>query len=61
MSASTDLPVTVSIGLTAFTGDARGALLTADAALYEAKGAGRDRIVARAPSRRAPTSNEAGS
>jgi diguanylate cyclase (GGDEF)-like protein len=61
VSASTDLPVTVSIGLAALTADSRGALLTADAALYEAKGAGKDCIVAGAPSRRAPTSTEAGS
>ena len=61
VSASTDLPVTVSIGVTALTADIRGAVLMADAALYEAKGAGRDRIVARAPSQRAPTSSEAGS
>jgi diguanylate cyclase (GGDEF)-like protein len=61
VSASTDLPLTVSIGVAPLTADIRGAVLAADAALYEAKGAGRDRVVARAPSQPAPTSTKAGS
>ena len=61
VSASTDLPVTVSIGLAALTVDSRGALLTADAALYEAKGAGKDCVVASAASPREPTTTEGGS
>jgi diguanylate cyclase (GGDEF)-like protein len=60
VSASTDLPVTVSIGLAPLTADIRGAVLTADAALYEAKAAGRDCIVGRTPSQPAPTSTEPG-
>jgi len=40
-----DLPVTVSIGLAPLSTDARGAVLAADVALYEAKGAGRDCIM----------------
>lgn len=59
VAASTDLPVTVSIGVAPLTADIRGAVLAADAALYEAKGAGRDRVVARAPTQPAPTSTEA--
>ena len=58
VSALTDLPVTVSIGVAPLTADIRGAVVAADAALYEAKGTGRDRVVAAAPSQPAPTSTE---
>jgi diguanylate cyclase (GGDEF)-like protein len=40
-----DPPVTVSVGLAPLSEDARGAVLAADLALYEAKGAGRDCVV----------------
>ena len=44
--------VSVSVGVAALTGDARAALLSADSALYEAKAAGRHRVVeARGPAR----------
>jgi diguanylate cyclase (GGDEF)-like protein len=43
---SADLPVTVSIGLAPLSADTRGAVLAADLALYEAKGAGRDCVIA---------------
>ncbi len=61
VSASTDLAVTVSVGVAPLTGDVRGAVLAADAALYEAKDAGRDRVVAKAPSERAPSSTQGSS
>jgi diguanylate cyclase (GGDEF)-like protein len=43
---SLELPVTVSIGIAKPTGDRRLSLLAADRALYEAKRAGRNRVVA---------------
>ena len=43
--ADEDPSVTVSVGVTALAGDARGSRLAADAALYEAKLAGGDRVV----------------
>jgi diguanylate cyclase (GGDEF)-like protein len=43
---SLELPVTVSIGIAKATGDRRLSLLAADRALYEAKRAGRNRVVA---------------
>jgi diguanylate cyclase (GGDEF)-like protein len=61
VSASTHLPVTVSIGVAPLTADFRCAVLSADAALYEAKRAGRDRVVARSAPEPAATSAEAGS
>jgi diguanylate cyclase (GGDEF)-like protein len=42
------LPVTLSIGVAPLSQDSRMALLAADAALYKAKAAGRDRVVASA-------------
>ena len=39
-------PVSISVGVALISSDARGALLAADTALYEAKRAGRDRVVA---------------
>jgi diguanylate cyclase (GGDEF)-like protein len=46
IAVATDLaPFSVSIGVAELEGDARGALLAADFALYEAKGAGCDRVV----------------
>ena len=45
VSACAKPPVTVSVGMTALAGNARGRLLAAHAALYEAKSTGRDRVV----------------
>ena len=42
---STHEPVSLSIGASTLRGDLRGTLLAADGALYEAKAAGRDRVV----------------
>ena len=44
--ADAEPAVTVSVGVTALAGDARGSLLAADTAIYEAKLAGGDRVVA---------------
>jgi diguanylate cyclase (GGDEF)-like protein len=51
IAVATDVaPFSVSVGVAELSGDPRGALLAADFALYEAKGAGRDRVVrARGP------------
>ena len=48
VSASPELPITVSIGTAPLGADIRAAMLAADAALYEAKRLGRDRVVATA-------------
>ena len=46
IAVATDVaPFSVSVGVAKLAGDPRGALLAADFALYEAKGAGRDRVV----------------
>ncbi|MGZ8571875.1 MAG: diguanylate cyclase [Actinomycetota bacterium] len=45
IAADSEGAVTVSIGLTPISGDARGAVLAADEALYGAKRAGRNRIM----------------
>jgi diguanylate cyclase (GGDEF)-like protein len=39
------VPVSVSVGVSMLTGNARSAMLAADIALYQAKSAGRDRVV----------------
>jgi len=47
-------PVSISVGVALISSDARGALLAADTALYEAKRAGRDRVVAATERQREP-------
>ena len=47
-------PVSISVGVALISSDARGALLAADTALYEAKRAGRDRVVAAPEQPRGP-------
>lgn len=46
VAQDTDLALTVSVGIAALSGDPRGTVLAADVALYDAKAAGRDRVVA---------------
>jgi diguanylate cyclase (GGDEF)-like protein len=56
VAADAELPVTVSIGVAPLGADVRATVLAADVALYEAKAAGRDRIIdAAGPIRRAAT------
>jgi diguanylate cyclase (GGDEF)-like protein len=50
IAATSDLPVTVSIGAARLGHDARPALLAADVALYKAKASGRDRVTIGSPS-----------
>ncbi len=59
VSSFPDVPVTVSIGASPLTADTRGALLTADDALYRAKRGGRNRVASAATSDPAPAPAEA--
>ena len=45
VSAGTEPPVSISVGVAPLSADPRAALLAADTALYEAKAGGRDRVV----------------